>query len=137
MSGPSYEEVLKVHGLSESQMKQLFPPKDLKIRGRVAKDLYGWQKDYLGLGPGAVSGLKHDVTMDDEGRRKEYLRQWITKHGVKATYELMARGFLDAERADLADLVCIICKENTACGESVNAIRLHADRSHYTCRCCS
>ena len=84
-----------------------------KGRGAFASVLPGALADLcresstsLGLGMVVVKRLKNDVTMNGDG---EYLS---TKHGAEATYELMARQFLAAGRADLANLVCKICNES-------------------------
>ena len=100
---PSYESILEYYGVKNTHMQVKCTERVISV---VAKRMTRWRSVDLGIGPGAKDSIENDQCTDDEGKRRLYLERWREKYGHKATCELLARIFVEAERADLAGVVC-------------------------------
>ena len=114
---PSYEDILACCKLDQEAMRVKCPD---EVLSTVARKMNEWRNIDLGIERGKISGLKHDSGADDLEKRREYLQCWKQRYGPKATYELLARRFVEAGRADLAQLVCEGCKKKE--GERFNSL---------------
>ena len=101
-SPPSYEAILKHHGIAPAQMQRQCS--DEMIWALVPK-MTEWRTIRLGVDKGKIDAIEKDAT-DEEGKRRKYLEYWKQTLGHKATCERLARGFVQSGRADLADAVC-------------------------------
>ena len=100
-SAPTYESTLKHHGLTNEQMEIICS--DGVILALV-QHMKGWRNiaPYLEVDDSVVDAM----TVDEERKRRELLERWKAKFGHEATLERLARCFLSAGKAALADLVC-------------------------------
>ena len=103
MSIPTYEKILKHHGLDETQMQVECSE---EVISAVAKKMTRWRSVNLGLGTGAKDSVENDRSGDEEGKRRLYLEKWRETFGHEATYKRLVERFIDGERVDLADVVC-------------------------------
>ena len=102
MSGaPTYESTLKYHELADEQMK--VECSDGVILALV-QQMRGWRNiaPHLEVDDSVVDAM----AVDEERKRRELLKCWKVKFGHEATLERLARSFISAGKAALADLVC-------------------------------
>ena len=98
---PTYESTLRHHGLTNEQMK-------IECSGGVilalVRHIIGWRNiaPYLEVDDSVVDVM----AVDEERKRRELLERWKVKFGHEATLERLARCFISAGKAALADLVC-------------------------------
>ena len=108
-SPPSYEDLLKHHGIEPTHMQRQCSE---EMIWALAPKMTGWRAIILGVGKGKIDAIEKDAT-DEEGKRRMYLECWKQTLGHRATYERLARGFIQSSRTDLADAVCVEVKSMT------------------------
>ena len=82
------------------------PDDVLGVIAQMMRKMNEWRNIDLGIERGKVSTVKSESGANDEEKRREYLQCWKQKYGPLETFELLARRFVEAGRADLAQLVC-------------------------------
>ena len=101
---PSYENILECCELSQEEMVVKCPD---QVLSAIAKEMNDWRNIDLGIKRGKISSVKVESGATDEEKRDEYLQCWKQQYGPRATFELLARRFVEAGRADLAEFVCL------------------------------
>ena len=98
---PTYESTLRHYGLTNEQMK--IECSDGVILA-IVRQMKGWRNiaPYLKVDDSVVDAM----AVDEERKRRELLERWKATFGHEATLERLARSFISAGQASLADLVC-------------------------------
>ena len=102
---PSYQDMIESYQLMESDMNEQCSNETLE---ELAPKLTCWQLDPLHLGRATVGRIERSSDSEEQ-RQKNYLIRWSKQSGLDATYESLARYFLESGLTALAEDVCRGC----------------------------
>ena len=105
---PSYQELLVYYKLEEADMKERCSEEAIKA---LAPKLTNWELDHLCMGKETVDSVKSDFKKEEE-KKLNYLLRWKEECSINATYDEMAKRFMQARKASLAEHVCEECKKH-------------------------
>ena len=103
---PSYQDLLAHYELEEADMKKKCSEEALKA---LAPKLTDWELDHLCMGKETVDSVRSDFKKEEE-KKLNYLLRWREECSINATYGEMAKRFMQARKASLAEHVCEECK---------------------------
>lgn len=103
-SGPSFEEILSRHDLTEASLNK-YCTQD--IRNKIAVRLDDWEivGCYLGFPLEKLLSIRRENDTEDM-RKVTLLDTWDKREGKGATYLKLARVFYQRQRTDIVDLLC-------------------------------
>ena len=96
---PSYEDILKPHKLTSAELDVRCPEEFLHYISRQA-NYARWRTVILGVDRSDVDSIDKDQNKEDEEKCLKLLLYWKERFGPGATYERLARSFIDSRRAD-------------------------------------
>ena len=114
MNAPTYWSTLAHYGLVDSQLNVIC---DESMLRRLAPKFNRWRElsAYLKLETSVADSIDASERWNEEGKRYRLLKRWTEIYGHKATYRQLVRCLIEAERADLAGIVCeAFIKETTS-----------------------
>ena len=103
-SGPTLEEILSRHNLTEASLDK-HCPRD--IRNEIAVRLDDWEMvgNYLGFPRDKLRSIRRENDTEDL-RKVALLDTWAKREGKGATCLKLARVLHQRQRSDIVDLLC-------------------------------